>query len=47
MVTLETVRKYVESKKSILSEEHWLLLKMFADELISENQSPHSVYTVP
>ena len=45
MITLETVRKYVESKKGTISDEHWLLLKMFVDELISENQTPRSVYT--
>ncbi len=44
MVTLGTIRGCAGSKKKVLSEEHWLLPKMFADKLISENQLLHSVY---
>jgi len=34
VITLETVREYVENKKGTISEEHWLLLGTFVDKLI-------------
>ena len=40
MMMLEIIRKFFENKKGKVSEGHWLLLNMFADGLIFENQPP-------
>jgi len=44
VITLETVREYVENRKGTISEEHWLLLETFVDKLILKIKH-HAQYT--